>query len=501
MAKLLKDVLKGKNTSTKVTNDLGGYKPKAGDEEKFANKHEIEKKDHTDAPEHQFKGGTKEAPFKKQKEGVYEAKKAEDAQCNRSPKGTECPVHGLAECWSSGTIKEKSLKEVLSKKDPASKWIHDFVHSKNKKFEGKSTKDRQQQALAAYYAKQRNEEVEQIDELSPPTLANYTKKAADDVSKYSEYSAIARQNDDSKQSKDYDRLAKNRVKGIQTAAGKLAKEEVNIDESLKTTHENPLVTVHDKDGLHTHANLSTANKIFNTKVKHTDVHAGPVKTKDGHETKNNLTFAISKHHAAAIKEEAIDEAVKTDNEGHGYHGTVKAGSHEERGKKYAEMHAHVKKLVGGAGHLKDARQPNNMVKHFLDSTHGRHVADDPTDSNITSRFKHFKKSYKPVHYKEDLAVPLLQGDPPRGGSDEAAEMVKTELKALANKALHLAMQMPDNMHVEPWVQAKIATAKEHVSAVHDYMIYGDHDKEPENESDTPMTFPNMSVDVNTGQNV
>jgi hypothetical protein len=82
-----------------------------------------------------------------------------------------------------------------------------------------------------------------------------------------------------------------------------------IDEKVKTTHENPLVTVHDKDGLHTHANLSTANKIFNTKVKHTDVHAGPVKTKDGHETKNNLTFAISKHHASAMKEEVeqIDE--------------------------------------------------------------------------------------------------------------------------------------------------------------------------------------------------
>jgi hypothetical protein len=94
----------------------------------------------------------------------------------------------------------------------------------------------------------------------------------------------------------------------------LRKEEVEqIDEKVKTTHENPLVTVHDKDGLHTHANLSTANKIFNTKVKHTDVHAGPVKTKDGHETKNNLTFAISKHHASAMKEEVeqIDELSST----------------------------------------------------------------------------------------------------------------------------------------------------------------------------------------------
>lgn len=98
--------------------------------------------------------------------------------------------------------------------------------------------------------------------------------------------------------------------------------------------------------------------------------------------------------------------------------------------------------------------------------------------------------------------PLLGGDqPPRGHSDEAAEMVKTELKALANKAMHLAMQMPDSMHVEPWCQSKIAVAKEMVSAVHDYMIYGEHNKPEEDEqSDVPMTFPNMNSG-NAGQNV
>jgi hypothetical protein len=101
--------------------------------------------------------------------------------------------------------------------------------------------------------------------------------------------------------------------------------------------------------------------------------------------------------------------------------------------------------------------------------------------------------------KEDLAVPLLGGD----GDDESAEMAKAELKAIANQAMNLVMQIPDTMIIEPWVQSKIAQAKVHISGVHDYMIYGDHDKEKENEGtmDTPMTFPNMSVDVNTGQNV
>jgi hypothetical protein len=64
------------------------------------------------------------------------------------------------------------------------------------------------------------------------------------------------------------------------------------------------------------------------------------------------------------------------------------------------MHRYAKKLVGDAGHLQDAKKPNVMVKHFLDSAHGRHIADNPTDKNITSRFAHFKKSYNPAMHEE-----------------------------------------------------------------------------------------------------
>lgn len=67
--------------------------------------------------------------------------------------------------------------------------------------------------------------------------------------------------------------------------------------------------------------------------------------------------------------------------------------------------------------------------------------------------------------------------------DGGASMVKAELIALADKTNELVSKMPDSMHVEPWVQAKIAMAKAGVSSVHDYMIYGDHDK---NEAVEPM---------------
>jgi hypothetical protein len=46
------------------------------------------------------------------------------------------------------------INEVLGKDATAGDWIHDFIHSDNPKFKGKSRKERQRMALGAYYAKQ-----------------------------------------------------------------------------------------------------------------------------------------------------------------------------------------------------------------------------------------------------------------------------------------------------------------------------------------------------------
>jgi len=54
-----------------------------------------------------------------------------------------------------------ALHEVLSKDAKAGDWIHDFVHSTNPKFEGKSKKERIKMALGAYYGKQNEETVEE----------------------------------------------------------------------------------------------------------------------------------------------------------------------------------------------------------------------------------------------------------------------------------------------------------------------------------------------------
>lgn len=54
---------------------------------------------------------------------------------------------------------DAEINEVLSKDASAGEWISDFVHSDDPKFAGKSKEKRKQMALAAYYAKQRNEAV------------------------------------------------------------------------------------------------------------------------------------------------------------------------------------------------------------------------------------------------------------------------------------------------------------------------------------------------------
>ena len=112
------------------------------------------------------------------------------------------------------------------------------------------------------------------------------------------------------------------------------------------------------------------------------------------QTKKSVEDAKKKY---GVKKE---ETVKSGNLTYGYHGSVEASSDADRAKKYSAMHTKVKKLVGSKGHLEDAKKPNIMVKHFLDSAHGRHIAGEPTDTNIVKRFAHFKKTYDASMHEE-----------------------------------------------------------------------------------------------------
>jgi hypothetical protein len=53
---------------------------------------------------------------------------------------------------------ENILLEKLKASDPTGEWIHDFVHSDNPKFAGKSKKERIRMALGAKYGAMRSKE-------------------------------------------------------------------------------------------------------------------------------------------------------------------------------------------------------------------------------------------------------------------------------------------------------------------------------------------------------
>lgn len=76
---------------------------------------------------------------------------------------------------------DAQINEVLSKDASAGEYIHDFVHSDNPKFAGKSKEERKKQALAAYYA-QKNEEV--VDEGFERSSSEFLKKHKDEMEKH-----------------------------------------------------------------------------------------------------------------------------------------------------------------------------------------------------------------------------------------------------------------------------------------------------------------------------
>jgi nicotinic acid mononucleotide adenylyltransferase len=93
---------------------------------------------------------------------------------------------------------------------------------------------------------------------------------------------------------------------------------------------------------------------------------------------------------ALRNEESLDE-VATGNPGNGYH-----GQHQSADDKYEATHKHIKNLT-------DA--DDKTVKHYMDSTHGRHLAGREEDHEyIKNDFKKFKKYYKPEMHEEKSKI-------------------------------------------------------------------------------------------------
>ena len=122
----------------------------------------------------------------------------------------------------------------------------------------------------------------------------------------------------------------------------------SVHEEIKTTHEDPLVVTRDEEGnIHTHANLSVANAIHGTNVKHQAIHTGkPVQG-------GKFTFELSKHHAGALKEDAPFDPVAHKKELDKLMG------------KHMAAHTETSKLISAKApqeEINKAQERNNAVK-------------------------------------------------------------------------------------------------------------------------------------------
>ena len=96
------------------------------------------------------------------KKSMNESMKCES--CGAMYEGESCGCGGKKKLLLGG---KKSLKEVLTKKTPASEVISDFVHSKNKTFSGDSKKQRINRALGAYYGMHPEKSVKEEAAVEP----------------------------------------------------------------------------------------------------------------------------------------------------------------------------------------------------------------------------------------------------------------------------------------------------------------------------------------------
>lgn len=122
-----------------------------------------------------------------------------------------------------------------------------------------------------------------------------------------------------------------------------------------------------------------------------------------HRNKAKLILEKAEEIKASRVVEALESAAKpkeklrSNNPGNGYHGMlyrVHKGDQKKIDNEFRKMHSHVKNLAGEAGHFKDAKKPNVMVRDYLDSKRGRHLEGYENDEKyIKKDFGQFARSY------------------------------------------------------------------------------------------------------------
>lgn len=177
---------------------------------------------------------------------------------------------------------------------------------------------------------------------------------------------------------------------------------------LHSANDGPKTTIKHSDLKEEVEQIEERNKENAIKRKMMDASRGAK-----YKLKNPVPDAEPEHKTAQAHNKAIgralrneefelDEAVATGNPGRGYHGEHDSDKADAA---YSKAHSMVKKVAGDAGHMRDVKKPNVMVKHYLDSQYGRHLKGNENVEYIKKDFGKFKKTYKPeMHESAEFGV-------------------------------------------------------------------------------------------------
>ena len=185
------------------------------------------------------------------------------------------------------------INEVMSKDASAGDYIHDFVHSDNPKFAGKSKAKRKEMALAAYYAKQRNEEYVDEDMKSAlKKLGQKTHKALTGGSDEDQRKDLQRkmgvpQTGKKPTSEEVEHLEEGKMDQMSLSHlwHRHALHSYRADQGYGNGEGGPHLNNHAATAIENHVRKHHGNKVADDMVTHSDHHVAHGEYANGHEAK------------------------------------------------------------------------------------------------------------------------------------------------------------------------------------------------------------------------
>lgn len=301
------------------------------------------------------------------------------------------------------------IDEVLTKDAKAGDWIHDFVHSTNPKFEGKSKKERIKMALGAYYAKQRNEEV--VVEAKPQKTAdryhiNHPDRPATLASYKDKESAIKDRDAKYPGAKVHQVGPRGKVKAVF--------EESELDEGTYSADVERAFPNGKASGVKTHPVAPVPDKKYIKGTPEHKAHKAAQKPRTGHPTNEENELDEARYGGDAYQRDyasSISGFGKRPREDDEYHNEPKSTSRDVphavhiNGRKWktfgSQSHASnvAKKIKGATVHKEETEQIDEISKSTLGSYIKKASHDATINRSIASDFEHMAKSARKTSSK------------------------------------------------------------------------------------------------------